>query len=73
VRGDFLVARGGYKPPYATTQVGKLKGDAYPARSKVLRVINPKPLAKYEPNALLTSGIDGSALQSKFATFSLKF
>jgi hypothetical protein len=66
VRGDFLVARGG-------TQVGKLKGDAYLARSKVLRVINPKPPAKYEPNALLTSGIDESALQSKFATFSLKF
>jgi hypothetical protein len=28
VRGDFLAAQDGYKPPKAATQVGKLKGDA---------------------------------------------
>jgi hypothetical protein len=28
VRGDFLAAKGCYKPPKAATQVGKLKGDA---------------------------------------------
>jgi hypothetical protein len=28
VRGDFLAAQDSYKPPKATTRVGKLKGDA---------------------------------------------
>jgi hypothetical protein len=27
VRGDFLAAQNGYKPPKAATRVGKLKGD----------------------------------------------
>jgi hypothetical protein len=28
VRGDFLAAQDGYKPPKVATRVGKLKGDA---------------------------------------------
>jgi hypothetical protein len=62
VRGDFLAAQDGYKPPKAATRV-----------SKAPRVINSRTLAKRELNALLTLGINGSALQSKFVAFSLKF